>query len=106
MTSSAFKLAPGKIIFTVRLTPKGGRDAIDGWAKGADSRDYLKAHVSAPPHDGQANEALIMLIAGALHVAKSKVRIASGATARMKQIEVEGDCAALAQRLRQWEKNP
>ena len=106
MTGSAFRLVPGKIIFIVRLTPKGGRDAIDGWAKGADGRDYLKARVSSPPHDGAANEALIALLAHALGVAKSRVRIASGASGRLKQIEVEGESAALAQRLRQWEKTP
>ena len=33
----------------VRLTPRGGRDAIDGWASGPDGRAYLKARVSAPP---------------------------------------------------------
>lgn len=105
MTGSAFRLAPGKIAFTVRLTPKGGRDAIEGWQQGADGRVYLKARVSSAPHDGEANEALIALLAHMLDVAKSKVRIVSGASARLKLIEVEGDSAALVARLRQWEKS-
>ena len=105
MTGSAFRLTPGKIIFAVRLTPKGGRDAIEGWRLGADGRAYLKARVSSAPHDGAANEALIALLARALDVAKSKVRIVSGASARLKQIEMEGDPRLLAARLRQWEKS-
>ncbi len=105
MKEGAFRISPGKITFAVRLTPKGGRDAIEGWQSGA-SGDYLKVRVSAPPHEGAANEALIALMARALGVAKSKVRIAAGASARMKRVEVEGDADALAARMAQWEKTP
>ena len=76
--------------FAVRLTPKGGRDAIDGWAEGADGRWYLKARVAVPPESGKANAALIALLAKTLLVAKSKVTIASGETARLKQLDVSG----------------
>ncbi|HRD45560.1 MAG TPA: DUF167 domain-containing protein, partial [Caulobacter sp.] len=31
----------------VRLTPRGGRDAVEGWAIGADGRPFLKARVAA-----------------------------------------------------------
>lgn len=34
---------------TVRLTPNGGRDAMDGWETGADGEGHLKARVSDPP---------------------------------------------------------
>jgi uncharacterized protein (TIGR00251 family) len=78
-----------KVSFSVRLTPKGGRDAIEGWIQGPDGKRYLKARVSAPPFEGQANEALIRLIAKALGVGKTKVRIVSGGTSRMKTIEAE-----------------
>ena len=86
MASDAF----GKLRFGVRLTPKGGRDGFDGWAEGPNGTRYLKARVSAPPHDGMANEALVRLLAKGLGVAPSKVRIVSGATARLKTIEVDG----------------
>jgi uncharacterized protein (TIGR00251 family) len=78
-----------KVSFPVRLTPKGGRDAIEGWIQGPDGKRYLKARVSAPPEDGKANDALIRLIAKALGVGKTKVRIVSGAASRMKLIEAE-----------------
>jgi len=84
--------------FRVRLTPKGGRDAIDGWWTDGSGR-ALKARVAAPPEDGKANAALIGLLARALDVRKSDVRIASGAASRVKTVEVAGDDAALAARL-------
>lgn len=74
----------------VRLTPRGGRDRIDGWDKDGEGRPYLKARVSAPPADGEANAALVLLLAKALGVPRSAVTIASGQTARLKQIEIEG----------------
>ena len=30
MTEAAFRIASGKIAFAVRLTPKGGRNAVEG----------------------------------------------------------------------------
>ena len=77
--------------FQVRLTPKGGRNAIEGWAEGPDGKRYLKARVAAPPEDGKANEALVRLIAKALDVGKTRVRIVSGAASRMKTVEAEAD---------------
>jgi uncharacterized protein (TIGR00251 family) len=73
---------------TVRLTPKGGRDAVEGWMMFNDER-VLKARVSAAPEDGKANAALIVLLAKTLGIAKSRIRIASGETSRMKIIEIE-----------------
>ncbi len=87
------------VSFTVRLTPKGGRDAIDGWSKAADGKDVLKVRVSAVPEDGKANAALTQLLAKALGVAKSAVSIVGGHTARVKRIEIGGDAAALQARL-------
>lgn len=80
----------------VRLTPRGGRDAVEGWATGADGRPFLKARVAAPPVEGEANAALTELLSKTLGVSKSSVRIAAGQTGRLKQVEVEGlDSAAL-----------
>jgi uncharacterized protein len=81
----------------VRLTPRGGRDRIDGWARDDAGRTYLKVRVSAPPVDGEANAALVKLIARALKLPASAVRIAAGETARIKQLEIDGvDDAGLA----------
>lgn len=81
----------------VRVTPKGGRDAADGWAVDPAGRPYLKVRVSARPADGAANAAVTAFLAKTLNVPKSAVRIASGETARLKILEIDGvDVAALA----------
>jgi uncharacterized protein YggU (UPF0235/DUF167 family) len=74
----------------VRLTPRGGRDAIEGWSRDAAGRAFLKVRVATAPTEGQANAALVRLIAKAAGVPPSRVRIAGGETARLKQIEIEG----------------
>ena len=77
----------------MRLTPSGGTDRIDGRArdeKGA----YLRARVRAAPENNDANRALEALIAKALGVAKSKVSVTRGATARLKTLEIDGASAS------------
>ena len=87
--------SPGGIALAVRLTPKGGRDAIEGIEELADGRSVLKARVRAAPSDGEANDALVRLVAGALGVPPRDVAIAAGATARIKRLTVLGDASAL-----------
>jgi uncharacterized protein len=86
----------GALLLDVRLTPKGGRDALDGFAPLADGRTVLKARVRAAPHEGAANAALGRLIAAAAGVPASKVTIVGGATARVKRMRVAGDPRAIA----------
>ncbi|HEY2659942.1 MAG TPA: DUF167 family protein [Caulobacteraceae bacterium] len=83
----------------VRLTPRGGLDRIEGWTVDEAGRRVLKARVAAPPVDGQANSALIQLIAKALGRPKSAVRIAAGDSARIKQLQIDGLDAADLERL-------
>ena len=86
--------------FAVRLTPRGGRDAIEGWSEDAQGQAVLKARVAAPPVDGAANAALIRLIAKALDAPRSAVRIVSGEGARVKLLVVDGmDAAEVRRRL-------
>ncbi|MBX3483719.1 DUF167 family protein [Phenylobacterium sp.] len=75
---------------TVRVTPKGGRDAVDGWAADEAGRPVLKLRVSAAASEGAANAAVVALIAKALKLPKSAVRIAAGGTSRVKRLEIEG----------------
>jgi uncharacterized protein len=76
--------------FAVRLTARGGRDRIDG--VGADG--ILRARVAAAPVDGQANEALVRLLAGELGLPLSAVRVAAGASSRRKVVAANGLGAA------------
>lgn len=81
---------------TVRVTPRGGRDAVEGWSADETGRPILKLRVSAAAAEGAANAAVIVLLAKALKVPKSAVRIASGDTARIKRLEIDGvDDAAI-----------
>jgi uncharacterized protein len=74
----------------VRLTPKAWADRIDGWDADEHGRRFLKVRVRAAPIEGQANAALIVFIAKALKVPKSRVSLIAGDTARLKCLEVEG----------------
>jgi len=75
----------------VRLTPKGGRDAIDGVEVLADGRAVLKARVRAAPSEGEANDALCRLIAKGVGVPPRDVTLAAGVTARIKRLTIAGD---------------
>ena len=88
--------APSGLVLTVRLTPKGGRDEIQGVEQMSDGRAVLKVRVRALPTDGEANAALVKLIARGLKVAPKAVTLSSGATARIKRLEIEGDADALS----------
>ena len=74
----------------VRLTPSGGADRIDGVVRNENGEHVLKARVRAPPEDGRANAALEALLAKALGVAKGKVSVSRGTTARLKTVSVDG----------------
>ena len=87
--------AAAGVTLAVRLTPKGGRDAIDGVEQMADGRAVLKVRVAAPPSEGEANDALVRLLAKTLDVPPRDVTLAAGATARVKQLTVAGDPARL-----------
>jgi hypothetical protein len=84
-----------KVRFVVSLTPKGHRDAIEGWMEGADGAAQLKARVAASPEDGKANAALIALLANSLAVPKAAIEIVAGKSARLKIVDVTGNAAAL-----------
>ena len=85
-----------RLVITVRLTPKGGRDAIDGIEQMADGRTVLKVRVRAAPSEGEANDALVRLLAKSLAVAARQVSLVAGATARVKRLAVAGPGPALA----------
>ena len=87
------------VTLAVRLTPKGGRDAIDGIESLSDGRSVLKARVRAAPSEGEANAALVRMIAKALDVPGRSVAVTGGATARVKRIAIDGDAATLIARL-------
>jgi uncharacterized protein (TIGR00251 family) len=85
----------------LRVTPRGGRDDVDGIEQLSDGRSVLKVRVRAVADGGEANRAVLALLAKSLGVPKASVTLLSGATSRLKQIAVEGDPIRLAEALRQ-----
>src|ERR1700761_433643 len=88
------------ISVALRVTPRGGRDEIDGVETLADGRSVVKVRVRAIAEGGGANRAVMELLAKALGVPKARVRLLSGATSRLKQIAVDGDPRQLGETLR------
>lgn len=80
----------------VRLTPKGGRDAVEGIEQRDDGQCVLKVRVRAAPSEGEANAALIALIARALGVPQRDIALVAGASARLKRLRIAGHGPTLA----------
>lgn len=74
----------------IKLQPGASADRIEGWESDADGRPVLKVRVRARPVDGEANAALLKLLARALGMPKSAVTLARGGQSRLKMVEVEG----------------
>src|ERR1700686_1700282 len=94
------RYSTGGVSVALRVTPRGGRDDIDGLETLADGRVVVKVRVRAIADGGEANRAVTELMAKALGVPKARVRILSGTTSRLKQIAIDGDPARLGERLR------
>ncbi|MEK9280521.1 MULTISPECIES: DUF167 domain-containing protein [unclassified Bradyrhizobium] len=89
------------ISIALRVTPRGGRDDIDGIEQLSDGRSVLKVRVRAVADGGEANRAVLALLAKSLRVPKASVKLLSGPTSRLKQIGVDGDPVQLGDTLRQ-----
>ena len=89
------------VLVDVRLTPRGGRDALDGVERRDNGQAVVKARVRAAPSDGEANAALCRLIAAAAGVAVRDVTISAGAKSRVKRVRIEGRAAEIVAALRQ-----
>lgn len=97
--NKAWHAFPDHVRLSVRLTPNGGRDAIDGLETVSDGECYLKARVSVAPEKGKANKALIALLSKSLGLPKSTLIIISGDTARKKILRIEGEPEDLMEKL-------
>lgn len=71
-------------VLRVRVQPRASRSQVLGY-----DGQLLRVRVSAPPEDGRANEAVVALLAEALGVPRSRVRILRGHTSRDKLVSME-----------------
>ncbi|KAB2910656.1 MAG: DUF167 domain-containing protein [Hyphomicrobiaceae bacterium] len=82
----------------VRLTPRSGRDAVEGVEATAEG-PALKVRVRAVPEKGEANAALAATLARWLDVPKSTVEVAAGSKSRCKTLFIAGQGAELCRRI-------
>ena len=76
-------------LLAVRVQPRAARAEVTGWQAGV-----LRLRVTAPPVEGEANRAVEALLARALGVAPSGVRVVRGERGRDKLVRVAGLGAA------------
>lgn len=76
----------------MRVTPRASRDALlPGTA------EHFAARLAAPPVEGAANDALVVLVAKRFDVARRAVTLVSGETSRIKRLRIAGEATALAE---------
>ena len=87
----AIQIRPDGVRLRLRVTPKSGRDEIGALERLADGNEVLIVRVRAAAAEGEANAAVIALLAAACGLPKSKVAVVSGPTARVKTLHLQGD---------------
>jgi uncharacterized protein (TIGR00251 family) len=73
----------GESTFPVWIKPRAARNKVMGLRAGA-----LHVHVSAPPIEGKANQALVRFLAEVLGVRRAQVEIISGWKSRRKVVRI------------------
>lgn len=89
----------GGVTLAVRVSPRGGRNAVEGLVPDADGKPYLGVRVAAAPVDGAANDAVEAVLARWLGVRPREVEVTGGLSARAKIVTIDGDPVALIRRL-------
>jgi len=96
------KVAPDRLVLTLRVTPRGGAARIDGLGHDADGNSFLKLRVSEAPEKGKANTAVIKLLAAEWKLPRSCLNIVAGAGDRNKRLEITGNPQALYENIALW----
>ncbi len=68
------------VIVSVKVIPRARENRIVGW-----ENDILKIKVTAVPEKGEANTAVIVLLAQTFHIPQRDVILLRGSTSRSKQ---------------------
>jgi len=84
----------GSVTFDVLVQPRASRAKLGPVHDGR-----LKVAVTAPPVDGEANAAVIEVLAKALGVAKGAVEVIAGASSRRKTVRIAGVTRAAVEAL-------
>lgn len=89
---SGWEVRADGIVLTLRVSPRASREGI---GPGRDAHEFA-LRTTAPPVDGEANAAVVRIVAKAFGVPRRDVAIRSGDAARAKRVHVAGDPIALA----------
>jgi uncharacterized protein len=90
----ALRRSGDRILVTVRVGPRAASNLVAGERDGA-----LLVRVTAAPADGRANAAVVRVIAKALDVPPSEVRLVRGAAARTKVLSLPASVEGTLRRL-------
>ena len=86
---------PGGVLLFMKVQPRAPKNAI-----GRPHGSELKVHVTAPPVDAAANEALIKLLAETFDCGRNQIEIVRGQKSRHKVLKLHGvDGHAVIQKL-------
>lgn len=96
---TAWTMVAGGLRLAVRVSPRGGRNAVEGLRADATGARHVVVRVAAAPVDGAANDAVEATVAKWLGVKPRMVEIIGGETARLKLLRIDGDPVALARKL-------
>ncbi|KUG02705.1 hypothetical protein ASZ90_019899 [hydrocarbon metagenome] len=76
---------PGGIRLEIKVQPRSSKNQIAGKQEGA-----LKIKLTAPPVEGEANQALINFLSAFLKIPKRNINLIKGETSRHKLVEIQG----------------
>ena len=99
VAGACYRATATGLVIHLRVTPNAGIDRIEGVETRDDGQAVLRLRVKAVPDKGKANAAVVALLAKALGVAKGKVSVIAGDTARLKTVAVDGESTELGHRL-------
>ncbi len=102
----AWEPVTGGVTIAVRVSPRGGRNAVEGLVADAEGRPQLGIRVAAAPVDGEANDAVEATLARWLGVSARDVEVTSGITARSKLVTIDGDPVRLVRKLQALTAEP
>ena len=93
------------MVLVVRVTAQASRDQVVGVGALADGRCVAHVRVRAAAREGKANTAVIGLLSKQLKRPKSKIRLVSGPTSRLKRFRIEGFAREVAAAIEAWPKS-
>jgi uncharacterized protein (TIGR00251 family) len=85
MTDADIKEDLDGVTIRVRVQPRAAKNQFAGILDGA-----VKIRLSAPPVDGEANDACVKFLSSFFKVSASSVKIISGFTGKNKIIKISG----------------